>query len=73
MADVISGPWFEDFTVGDEFADAPAVTITAGYAAIHQALFGDHTRLPLNVCLCKEVTGRDQLLVNSSLVTNLVI
>ena len=28
-------PWFEDFNVGDDYSDVPAVTITEGHAAIH--------------------------------------
>jgi len=73
MADMISGPWFENFSVGDEFTDAPAVTITEGYTAIHQAMFGDRMRLPLNQPLCHGVTGQDSTLVNPSLVANIVI
>ena len=34
----IGGPYFEDFEVGQIMPDAPAVTITAGHAAVHQAL-----------------------------------
>lgn len=43
----IAGPYFEDFHHGLEL-DAPAVTLTAGHAALHQALFGDRLRLPLD-------------------------
>jgi acyl dehydratase len=43
----IGGPWFEDFSRGQEF-DAPAVTLGPGHAAIYQALFGDRLRLPLD-------------------------
>ena len=42
----IGGPYFEDLKLGDVFEDAPAVTLSAGHAAIHQALFGDRLRLP---------------------------
>jgi acyl dehydratase len=73
MADIISGPWFEDFSVGDEFSDAPAATITEGYTAIHQAMFGDRMRLPLNSPLSQKVTGHTATLVNPSLVANIVI
>ena len=44
----IGGPYFEDFEVGQIMPDAPAVTITAGHSAVHQALFGDRLRLPLD-------------------------
>jgi acyl dehydratase len=73
MADTISGPWFEDFSVGDEFTDAPAITVTEGFAAVHQALFGDRMRLALDRPLCCGVTGQSEMLVNPSLVSNLVI
>lgn len=66
-------PYFEDFTVGDEFSDVPSLTLTEGYAAIHQALFADRTRLPLDLELCRKVTGKNSLVVNSSLVCNLAI
>jgi acyl dehydratase len=49
------------------------VTITAGHAAIHQALFGDRLRLPLDHPLSQRVTGHDQPLANPSLVCNIAI
>lgn len=66
-------PWFEDFKVGDEFNDVPSVTITEGYAAIHQSVFGDRSRLTVDQPLCKQVTGSDRLLVNPALVCNIAI
>lgn len=66
-------PYFEDFTVGDDFSDVPAVTLTHGHAAIHQAMFGDRLRLPLDHRLSREVTGQDQALINPSLVCNMAV
>jgi acyl dehydratase len=66
-------PWFEDFNVGDDYSDVPAVTITEGHAAIHQALFGDRMRLPLDHVLAQKVTGQPMALVNPALVCNLAI
>jgi 2-methylfumaryl-CoA hydratase len=66
-------PYFEDFTVGDEFNEVPSVTLTDGHAAIHQALFGDRSLLPLDFELCHKVTGHDRSIVNPSLVCNLAI
>jgi acyl dehydratase len=66
-------PWFENFSVGDDFSDVPAVTVTDGYSAIHQALFGDRLRLPLDHVLAEQVTGQQRALVNPSLVCNLAI
>ena len=69
----IGGPYFEDFEVGQIMPDAPAVTITAGHAAVHQALFGDRLRLPLDHPLSQRITGHDQPLANPSLVCNIAI
>ena len=66
-------PWFEDFAVGDDLSAVPAITVTEGYAAVHQAVFADRMRLPLSAPLCRQVTGVDKLLVNPSLVCNIAI
>jgi 2-methylfumaryl-CoA hydratase len=68
-----TAPWFEDFTVGDEWNDVPAVTLTDGHAALHQAMFGDRLRLPLDQVLSRSVTGDARPLVNPALVCNMVI
>lgn len=70
---MIEVPWFEDFSVGDDFSNVPAVTITEGMTALYQAMFGDRQKLPLDYELCKKVTGKDRALVNPSLVCNLAI
>ena len=67
----IDGPYFEDFSHGQVF-DAPAVTLTSGFAALHQALFGDRLRLPLDAELCRAVTGHDAL-ANPGLLSNVSI
>lgn len=36
----LDGPYFEDLAVGQVFDGAPAVTLTAGHAAVHQARQG---------------------------------
>jgi acyl dehydratase len=51
------GPFFDDLTVGQAFVNAPAVTLTEGLAAAHQAITGDRLALPLDHELCREVTG----------------
>jgi acyl dehydratase len=51
------GPYFDELTVGQEFAGAPALTLTAGLAAAHQAITGDRLALVLDHELCREVTG----------------
>lgn len=66
-------PWFEDFSVGDDLSDVPSITLTDGHAAVHQAIFGDRLRLPLDLPLCQAVTGESRALVNPSLVANMVV
>jgi acyl dehydratase len=56
-ADTVGGPYFDDLAVGDRFADTPAVTLTEGLAAAHQAITGDRLRLALDHELAREVCG----------------
>lgn len=68
----MSAPWFEDFIVGADFSDVPAVTITEGHVAAYQAIFADRSRLPLSQPLSEQITGRSSV-VNASLVSNIAI
>lgn len=69
---LIEGPWFEEFERGQEF-DAPAVTITAGHAALYQALFGDRLRMPLDHEVSRKITGVDAPLAHPLLAINVAI
>jgi acyl dehydratase len=69
----VGGPHFEDFEVGQVFEDAPALTLTTGHAALHQALLGDRLRLALDAELCAEVTGRREPLAHPNLVCDVAI
>lgn len=69
---LVGGPWFEDLARGMAF-DAPAVTLTAGHAAQHAALFGDRLRLPLDHHTSRAVTGRDAPLVHPLVAVNIAI
>jgi acyl dehydratase len=69
----IGSPWFEDLKRGQVFDDAPAVTLTAGHAALHEAVFGDRLRLPLDAELCRAVTASEHTLANPNLVCNVAI
>jgi 2-methylfumaryl-CoA hydratase len=69
----VGGPHFEDFERGQVFDDAPALTLTSGHAAIHQAVAGDRLRLPLDAPLSRAVTGHDQPLVHPNLVCDVAI
>jgi len=54
------GPCFDELTVGQQFG-APALTLTAGLAAAHQAITGDRLALALDHELCRAVTGGEPL------------
>ncbi len=68
----VGGPYFEDFEVGQVY-DAPGLTITAGHAAIHQALVGDRMLLALDATLSAAVTGRAEALAHPNLVCDVAI
>jgi acyl dehydratase len=69
----VGGPHFEDFERGQVFDDAPALTLTSGHAAVHQAVVGDRLRLALEAPLSEAVTGRDRPLVHPNLVCDVAI
>jgi 2-methylfumaryl-CoA hydratase len=69
----VGGPYFEDFEPGQLFDDAPALTLTAGHAALHQALTGDRLRLALDAELSRSVTGREGQLAHPNLVCDVAI
>ena len=68
----VDGPSFEDLPTGFEY-DAPAVTLTAGHAALQQALTGDRLRLPLDHATSAAVTGQAAPLAHPLLVINVVM
>ena len=69
----VGGPWFEDLAVGQEYTDAPALTVTSGHAALHQALVGDRLRLALDAPLAREICSRDVPLAHPNLVCDVAI
>ena len=69
----VGGPYFEDFEVGQVFDDAPALTLTSGHAALHQALTGDRLRLALDAELSRAVTGDQRQLAHPNLVCDVAI
>ncbi|MGH2988613.1 MAG: MaoC family dehydratase [Solirubrobacterales bacterium] len=70
---MVGGPYFEDLENGQVFGDAPALTLTPGHAAVHQALTGDRMRLALDAELSRAVTGRDEPLAHPNLVCDVAI
>lgn len=67
------GPFFEDLRVGDRFDAAPALTLTEGHAAVHQAVVGDRLRLALDRTLSAAVLGPGRLLAHPALVCDVAI
>lgn len=68
-----SGPYFDELQVGQVFDAAPAMTLTAGTAAVHQAILGDRLRLPLDAELSRVVTGATAPLAHPGLVCDVAI
>jgi len=68
-----SGPYFDELQVGQVFDTAPAMTLTAGAAALHQAILGDRLRLPLDAELSRVVTGATTPLAHPGLVCDVAI
>lgn len=67
------GPYFDDLQVGYRLSDAPASTLTATQAGLHQAIVGERFRLALDAELCAAVTGSPRLLVSPLLVCSVAI
>lgn len=67
------GPYFDDLAVGQVYATAPAMTLTSGAAAVHQAILGDRMRLPLDAELSRAVTGSDAAVAHPALVCDVAI
>jgi acyl dehydratase len=72
-AERVGGPFFEDLQVGDLIEDAPALTLTDGHAALHQAIVGDRLRLALDATLAAQVVGAEAPLVHPALVCDVAI
>ena len=67
------GLYFDDLSPGQVFDWAPALTLTAGMAAAHQAIVGDRLRLALDADLCAAVTGAPGPLAHPALVCDVAI
>jgi acyl dehydratase len=69
----VGGPYFDELAVGDRIDSAPALTLTDGHAALHQAIVGDRLRLTLDRRLSREVVGVDAQLAHPALVCDVAI
>lgn len=67
----VGGPYFDELIVGQVFDTAPAVTLTDGLAATHQAILGDRLRLSLDKHLSVAVAGGP--VAHAGLVTDIAI
>lgn len=67
------GPYFDDLSIGQVFDWAPAMTLTSGMAAAHQAIVGDRLRLPLDADLSAAVIGAQAALAHPGLVCDVAI
>jgi acyl dehydratase len=65
--------YFDELHVGQEFASAPAVTLTEGLAAQRQAIVGGRLRLALDHALCAAVTGGGPPIADPGLVIDVAI
>ncbi|GAB2662829.1 MaoC family dehydratase [Gordonia jinhuaensis] len=70
---IVGGPYFDELEIGQIFDGAPAVTLTDGAAAAHQAILGDRLRLALDRQLSREVTFAPAALAHPGLVTDIAI
>ncbi len=66
-------PYFEDLRVGELERSAPAVTLSDGIAAVHQAIVGDRLALALDAQLAREVLGADAPIAHPALVWDVAI
>ena len=69
----VGGPFFEELAVGDRYDAAPALTLTEGHAALHQAILGDRLRLALDADLSERVIGAGRRLAHPLLVCDIAI
>lgn len=68
----VEGPFFEDLEAG-QVDTAPALTLSTGHTAVHQAIVGDRLRLALDSSLSRAVTGRAEGFVHPALVCDVAI
>jgi acyl dehydratase len=69
----VGGPFFEELRVGHVADGSPALTLTEGHAAVHQAILGDRLRMPLDATLSHRVLGRGGALAHPGLVCDVAI
>ncbi|MGV1049334.1 MAG: MaoC family dehydratase [Solirubrobacterales bacterium] len=73
MSAPVAAPFFEDLEPGMVSEEAPALTLTEGHAAVHQAIVGDRLRLALDAELAARVIGPGARLAHPGLVCDVAI
>ena len=68
-----TAPFFEDLAVGQVEDSAPALTLSEGHAAVHQAIVGDRLRLALDARLSREVLRAEAPLAHPALVCDVAV
>lgn len=58
QGELVSGPYFDELAVGDTLPASPAVTLTEGLQAAHDAIVGNRVRLSRDHHLAQKVAGR---------------
>ncbi|MBA3809954.1 MAG: acyl dehydratase [Solirubrobacterales bacterium] len=66
-------PHFDELQVGSCDRSAPAVTLTDGIAAVHQAILGDRLRLALDRKLARDLLGMRNTMAHPALVWDIAI
>lgn len=69
----MSPPYFEDLPTGRRLESAPALTLTEGHAAVHQAICGDRLRVTLDRTVSDAVLGPGPPLAHPALVWDTAI
>ena len=69
----VGGPFFDQLSVGQWSPPVPALTLTDGHAALHQAIVGDRLALALDARLSAAVTGAERPLAHPGLVWDVAI
>ena len=69
----LDGPYYDDLENGYEFPIPTSVSLTSGVTAQYLAITGDALALSIDRDLCRNVTGREELLVSPALVLHMSI
>jgi acyl dehydratase len=69
----VAGPYFDELERGYVERGAPALTLTEGHAAVHQAILGGRLRVTLDAPLARRVCGAARPLIHPALVCDVAI